>query len=219
MPNRVFTIGRSTHCIDEFMKALRNCGDLEFGPTRLSGYEMKLRISPFVQERPNLAMHSWWMGGTFFGEPGVAQHVELRGWSAEMPIFKFLVVTGFALITLLVAANAMLEPGSPPIITSQRSGLPEPRPYNAARTLTTAPAPAPDMTSQDVRDAQPKSVPEALPQIEPAAREARAEALSNKLRLKMSAKARPEAQPQNNSIMQTIDHQQSQFDRFSIKGY
>jgi hypothetical protein len=50
MPNRVFTIGRSTHCIDEFMKALRNCGDLEFGPTRLSGYEMKLRISPFVQE-------------------------------------------------------------------------------------------------------------------------------------------------------------------------
>jgi hypothetical protein len=149
MPNRVFTIGRSTHCIDEFMKAtLRNCGDPEFGPTRLSGYEMKIRISPFVQERPNLAMHSWWMGGTFFGEPGVAQHVELRGWSAEMPIFKFLVVTGFALITLLFAANAMLEPGSPPIITSQRTGLPEPRYHNAARTLTTAPAPAPDMTSQ-----------------------------------------------------------------------
>jgi hypothetical protein len=159
------------------------------------------------------------MGGTFFGEPGVAQHVELRGWRAEMPIFKFLVVTGFALITLLFAANAMLEPGSPPIITSQRSGLPEPRTHNAARTLTTAPAPAPDMTSQAVRDAQPKSVPEALPKIEPAAREARAEALSNKLRLKMSAKARPEAQPQNNSIMQTIDHQQNQFDRFSIKGY
>jgi len=216
MPNRVFTIGRSTHCIDEFMKAtLRNCGDPEFGPTRLSGYEMKIRISPFVQERPNLAMHSWWMGGTFFGEPGVAQHVELRGWSAEMPIFKFLVVTGFALITLLFAANAMLEPGSPPIITSQRTGLPEPRYHNAARTLTTAPAPAPDMTSQAVRDAQPKSVPEALPKIEPAAREARAEAPPNKL----PAKTRPEAQPQNNSIMQTIDHQQNQFDRFSIKGY
>jgi hypothetical protein len=158
-------------------------------------------------------------GGAIFGEPGVAQHVELRGWSAAMPIFKFLVVTGFALITLLFAANAMLEPGSPPIITSQRTGLPEPRYHNAARTLTTAPAPAPDMTSQAVRDAQPKSVPEALPKIEPAAREARAEALPNKLPVTVSAKARAEAQLQNNSFTQTIDHQQNQFDRFSIKGY
>ena len=43
-----------------------------------------------------------------------------------MPIFKFLVVTGFTLITLLFAANAMLQPGSPPIVTSQRTGLPAP---------------------------------------------------------------------------------------------
>ena len=67
MPNRVFTIGRSTHFIDEFMKALRNCGDLEFGPTRLSGYEMKLRISPFVQERPNNGQSSAEMPISFFG--------------------------------------------------------------------------------------------------------------------------------------------------------
>ena len=133
-----------------------------------------------------------------------------------MPIFKFLVVTSFALITLLFAANATLEPGSPLIITSQRTGLQEPRYHDAARTLTAAPAPAPNMTSQAVRDAQPKPVPEALPN---AAREARAEAPSNKLPLKMSAKTRPEAQPQNNSFTQTIDHQQNQFDRFSIKGY
>lgn len=159
------------------------------------------------------------MGGAIFGEPGIAEHVELHGWSAAMPIFRFLMVTGFALITLLFAANATLEPGSPPIITSQRTGLPEPQYHNAARTLTTAPAPAPDMTSQAVLDAQPKSVPEALAKIDPAAREARAEASPNKLPLKMSAKTRPEAQPQNNSFTQPIDHQQNQFDRFSIKGY
>ncbi|MGB8746262.1 MAG: hypothetical protein WCD54_09890, partial [Pseudolabrys sp.] len=83
--------------------------------------------------------------------------------------------------------------------------------HNAIETLTTAPAPAPDMTSQAVLDAQPKSVPEALAKIEPATREARAEAPPKK--------ARAEAQPQNNSFTQPNDHQQNQFDRFSIKGY
>lgn len=33
MPIAFFTIGHSTHCIDEFVEALRNGGDLEFGPT------------------------------------------------------------------------------------------------------------------------------------------------------------------------------------------
>ena len=75
------------------------------------------------------------------------------------------------------------------------------------------------MTSQAVLDAQPKSVPEALAKIEPAAREARAEAPPNKLRIEVSAKARAAAQPQNNFFTQPIDHQQNQFDRFSIKGY
>ena len=163
-------------------------------------------------------------GAAYFGpscveEQSLPQHVELRGWSAVMPIFKFLVVTGFTLITLLFAANAMLQPGSPPIVTSQRTGLPEPRYHNAARALTNAPAPAPDMTSQAVRDAQPRSVLEALPKIEPAAREARAEAPPKNLRNKVSAQTRAEAQPQNNSFTQPIDHQQNQFDRFSIKGY
>jgi hypothetical protein len=36
-----------------------------------------------------------------FVEPGVAQRVELRGWSATMPIFTFLVVAAYALIALL----------------------------------------------------------------------------------------------------------------------
>jgi hypothetical protein len=33
-----------------------------------------------------------------FMEPGVAQRVELRGWSAAMPIFTFLVVAAYALM-------------------------------------------------------------------------------------------------------------------------
>jgi hypothetical protein len=66
------------------------------------------------------------------------------------------------------------------------------------------------MTSQAVLAAQPKSASDALAKIEPVAREARAEAPPKKLRVDVSAKARAEAQPH---------HQQSQFDRFSIKGY
>jgi hypothetical protein len=76
------------------------------------------------------------------------------------------------------------------------------------------------MTSQAVVAAQPKSVSDALARIEPAAREARAEAPSKHVRIEASAKkAQAEAQPQNNSFTQSIDHQQNQFDRFSIKGY
>ena len=135
-----------------------------------------------------------------------------------MPVFAFFAVVGSVLVALLFAADATLN-SSPVIVTSQRTGLPVPQYHNAIKTLTTAPAPAPDMTSQAVLDAQPKSVPEALAKIEPAAREARAEAPPNKLRIEVSAKARAEAQPQNNSFTQPIDHQQNEFDRFSIKGY
>jgi len=139
-----------------------------------------------------------------------------------MPILAFFAVVGSVLVALLFVADATLEQtGSPVIVTSQRTGLPAPR-YdngNATKTLTTAPAPAPDMTSQAVLAAQPKSASDALARIEPAAREARAEAPPKKLRIEVSAKARAEAQPQNNRFTQSIDHQRNQFDRFSIKGY
>src|SRR5512144_823079 len=70
---------------------------------------------------------------------------------------------------------------SPVIVTSQRSGLPEPpRHSNGIRILTAAPAPEPDMTSRAVLDAQPKSEPEALAKIHPEARAARAEAPSER---------------------------------------
>jgi hypothetical protein len=136
-----------------------------------------------------------------------------------MPVLAFFAVVGSVLVALLLVADATLENSSPAIVTSQRTGLPAPQYHNATKTRVTAPAPAPDMTSQAVLDAQPKSVTKALVKIEPAAREARAEAPSNKLRIEVPAKARAEAQPQNNSFAQPIDHQQNQFDRFSIKGY
>ena len=130
-----------------------------------------------------------------------------------MPVLAFFAVVGSVLFALLFVADATLENGSPAIITSQRTGLPAPRydSANAIKTLTNAPAPAPDMTSQAVLAAQPKSTSDALAKIEPAAREARAEAPTNKVRA--------EAPPPNQRVTQRSDHQQNQFDRFSIKDY
>jgi hypothetical protein len=126
-----------------------------------------------------------------------------------MPALSFLAVAGSVLVAFLFLADATLEKnGSPAIITSQRSGLPEPsRHPEEIHILTAAPAPAPDMTSQAVLDAQPKAEPEALRKIEPEARAARAEAPAK-----------------NKRVTQPIDHQQNHYpetqlvDRFSIKG-
>jgi hypothetical protein len=136
-----------------------------------------------------------------------------------MPALGFLALVGLVLIASLFVADATLEPVSPVIVT-QRSGLPESRHHGAIEGLSTAPAPAPDMTSQAVRDAQPNSTPEALAKIGSAAREARAETPPKKVRVEASAKkARAEAPPQNKLVPQRTDSQQNQFDRFSIKGY
>jgi hypothetical protein len=99
-----------------------------------------------------------------------------------MPALAFLAVEGSVLVAFLFLADATLEKnGSPAIITSQRSGLPEPSwQPGEIHILTAAPAPAPDMTSQAVLDAQPKAEPEALTKIEPEARAARAEAPAKK---------------------------------------
>jgi len=119
-----------------------------------------------------------------------------------MPALTFLAVVGLALIALLFVADATLTPGPPPIVTSERSGLPKPWRPDTIQTLTSAPAPAPDMTSPAVLAAQPKPTPDALPKIGSAARAARAE-----------------APPRNNSFSQSNAHQQNFFNRFSIKGY
>jgi hypothetical protein len=86
-----------------------------------------------------------------------------------MPALAFLAVVGLVLVALLFVADATLKPV---IVTSQRSGPPKPWHPGAIQTLTTAPAPAPDMTSPAILAAQPKSEAEALPKATPKAREA-----------------------------------------------
>jgi hypothetical protein len=120
-----------------------------------------------------------------------------------MPALVFLSVAGLILVALLIVADATLEKNdSPVIVTSQRSGLPEPpRHSNEIHIFTTAPAPEPDMTSRAVLDAQPKSEPEALAKILPEARAARAEA------------------PSENKRDYQQEYQRNELiDRFSIKG-
>jgi hypothetical protein len=135
-----------------------------------------------------------------------------------MPVFAFFAVVGSVLVALLFLADATLEQSGSPIVTSQRTGLPAPRYDNAIKPLATGSAPAPDMASQAVVAAQPKSVSDVLARIEPAAREARAEGPPK--RIEASAKkARAEVLQQNQPVTQHTDYRQNQFDRFSIKDY
>ncbi len=128
-----------------------------------------------------------------------------------MPVLAFLAVAGLALIALLFVADAALEnDGSPVIVTSQRSGLPESsHRSDNIHTLTTAPAPTPDMTLQAVRDAQPKPKPQDSVKIHPEAHAARAEAPPQDTRV---------TQPMNYRSPMNVQYRRSQvFDRFSIK--
>src|SRR5215470_1957459 len=97
--------------------------------------------------------------------------------NAAMPALAFLAVVGLALVALLFVADATMQNGPPAIVTSDRTGLPERWRPDAVQTLTTATAPAPDMTSQPILAAQP---PEGLAKVGPAARAARAEATTKK---------------------------------------
>ena len=120
-----------------------------------------------------------------------------------MAALTFLAVAGLALIALLFVANATLEPSSPPIVTSQRSGLPEARRPDATQTLSAAPIRAPDMTSEAVLAAQPKSAPDAVAKIPPAARATQAE-----------------APPRNKRVVRSRGYKQpASFGKFSTKGY
>ena len=120
-----------------------------------------------------------------------------------MPALTFLAVVGLVLVGLLFVADATLESGPSPIVTSDRTGLPKPWRPDGVKTLTTAPAPAPDMTSDAVLSAQPKVVHDASAKINAAARAARAEAL-----------------PRNRNATEPVNYPQNSnlFDRFSIKG-
>jgi len=135
----------------------------------------------------------------FVGNRSLLNVLGLRRRSAAMPALTFLAAVGLVLIALLFVADATLEPGSPAIVTSQRSGLPEPQHHNATRNLTYTPAPAPDMTSQAVLAAQPKSSPDITANFGAAALAARAKAHEGR---------------------RVTSYRQTRFfDRFSIKGY
>jgi len=103
-----------------------------------------------------------------------------------MPALSFLAVVGLALIALL--------------FTNQYYSLLE---AQAVQTLTTAQAPAPDMTSQAVLAAQPKSAaPDALAKIG-----------------HVACAARAEAPHKDRRVTQFVGQQTPLFDRYSIKGY
>ena len=108
-----------------------------------------------------------------------------------MPALTFLAVVGLTLIALLFVADATLEPSSPPIVTSNRVGLPEAwhpdsTDSGATQNLATAPAPAPDMGSDLVRASMPKSQAvseDDVVKVKPAAHAARAEVPLTKKRV------------------------------------
>jgi|SRR3974390_761358 len=108
-----------------------------------------------------------------------------------MPVLTFLSVAALALVALLFVADAVLQKSPPPIVTDSRIGLPERWRSDTIKILTTAPAPAPDMTSAAVIAAQPKVAPSA-----PA-----------------------EVPTENNQVMRPNNYRQSRGgDRFSITG-
>ena len=119
-----------------------------------------------------------------------------------MLVLAFLAVVGLLLVVSLFIADATLQDGPPPIVTSNRVGLPERWHPDTTQVLPSTPAPAPDMTSPAVRAAQPRPDSETLARIAPAARAARAE-----------------APPENNRATQAPDNRQNNAgDRFSIGG-
>jgi hypothetical protein len=132
--------------------------------------------------------------------------LRLRQGGSRSFIFQFKVGAQNRRMTLgsaFVADATLEQSGSPVIVTSQRTGLPERQRPDGIQSLIARPAPAPDMASQAVLAAQPKSAPDDLEKIGSAARTARAE-----------------APPKDRRVTQPIGYQRTpSFDRFSIKGY
>ena len=122
--------------------------------------------------------------------------------NAGLPVVTFLAVMGLALIGLIFVAGATLKIHKP-----ANAGLPEEARRNHYDLDTSAPAPAPDMNSQAVLEAQPKSQLDPLMKLHPDAHDARAEAPA-----------------ESNRITRPFDRQQNHYrespsvDRFSIGG-
>jgi hypothetical protein len=79
-----------------------------------------------------------------------------------MPVFGYFAIVGAVLVALFFLADATLEKGRSPVVTSERVGLPKPRQPDPTQTLVSAPAPEPNMTSPEVLAAQPKAATEVV---------------------------------------------------------
>jgi hypothetical protein len=150
-----------------------------------------------------------------------------------MPAVAFVAVVGSVLVALLLFAHATLKDamraknGSPVVITGQRSSLPNlPRQRDGINILTAAPAPAPDMTSRAVLDAQLKSEAEALPKATPKAHEAQPKS-EPKAQAKIPPQARAaraEAIPEKKRVTHTqppVEYRQnnaSSYREFGLSG-
>ena len=80
-----------------------------------------------------------------------------------MPIFSYFAVIGSVLVALLFVADAKLEKRGPLPFNNESAGLPKAwqpeRHQPMGSTLVTAPAPAPDMSSEAVKFAMPAPGP------------------------------------------------------------
>jgi hypothetical protein len=77
-----------------------------------------------------------------------------------MPIFSYFAVVGSVMVALLFAADATLTKSTTPVVaTSSLYGMPKPWHPDPTQTLAAAPAPAPDMSSEAVLAATPKTEP------------------------------------------------------------
>jgi hypothetical protein len=75
----------------------------------------------------------------------------------KMPIFTYFAVVGAALLGVLFYADANLAPRGPLAVTTDFVGLPQPWHGPVNPSLAAAPAPAPDMNSDAVLAASPKT--------------------------------------------------------------
>jgi hypothetical protein len=79
-----------------------------------------------------------------------------------MPVFSYFAIAGAVLVALFFLADATMEKGASPVVTTERVGLPKSWKPDPVQTLVRVPAPEPDMTSPAVLAALPKAAAEAL---------------------------------------------------------
>ena len=129
-----------------------------------------------------------------------------------MPVFSYFAIVGAVLVALFFLADATLEKGASPVVTSERVGLPKSWHPDPVQTPTPNLIPTPEMTSLAVISNQPVSEAEGHA-INPAALAARAEASPKKeKRVTRQAIKRPQNHVQQNHVQHS-----SLFDRFSIR--